>query len=102
MVEGLQNITRHQEVKAEVDENSGIFFIQQRDGKYYITTGNVIENDKVEELRGKLEVVNSLDKVELKKYYKDVLTKGKLSVKGGAGLGLIEMSRKSGNKLLVK
>ena len=40
-----------------------------------------------------------MDKESLKNLYKEALNKGSLSEKGGAGLGLIEMARKSGNKL---
>ena len=40
-----------------------------------------------------------LDQVELKKLYLEVLTNSRISSKGGAGLGLIEMARKSGQKL---
>ena len=35
----------------------------------------------------------------MKRYYKEVLNETEISKKGGAGLGLIEMARKSGNKL---
>ncbi len=99
MVEGLQNVTRHQEIKEADEQNRGFFLIQLRGGNYFVTTGNTIENDKIGDLQQKLEMVNSLDQSSLKKYYREILENGELSTKGGAGLGLIEMSRKSGNKL---
>ncbi len=105
MVEGLQNVTRHQDVADDesttlVDDYSGIFAIQKRGNRYLITTGNLIVNNKVDSLKQKLERVNSLDREELKQLHKEILSTGELSDKGGAGLGLIEMARKSGNKLL--
>jgi len=103
MVEGLQNITHHQDEIANdrnFDKYPGIFAIQKSGDKYYITTGNIVANDKVDDLRSRLDVINSLDKDELKKYHREILAYGSISDKGGAGLGLIEMSRKSGNKLL--
>jgi hypothetical protein len=101
MVEGLQNVTRHQdEVKEEVGDYSGIFAIQKKGPRYFITTGNLIVNSKVDSLKQKLEKVNSLDREELKKLHREILSTGELSDKGGAGLGLIEMARRSGNKLL--
>ncbi|MBN1252728.1 MAG: SiaB family protein kinase [Bacteroidales bacterium] len=101
MVEGLQNVTRHQdEVFDQTNDNSGIFAIQKLEDKYLITTGNLIVNSKVDSLKEKLDEVNSLDRDELKKLHKDILSTGELSDKGGAGLGLIEMARRSGNKLL--
>jgi hypothetical protein len=100
LIESLQNITRHSESNNdEVDDNSSLFIIQRKAQDYYITSGNLIDVDKVEPLVKKLEKVNSLDHERLKKYYREVLDLGEISTKGGAGLGLIEMARKSGNKL---
>ena len=46
-------------------------------------------------LEKKLNELNNLDKDQLKAYYTQVLGEGILSKKGGAGLGLIEMAKKS-------
>lgn len=105
MVEGLQNITHHQDEIANdrnFEKYPGIFAIQKSGDKYFITTGNIIANDKVDDLRTRLDTINSLGKEELKKYHREILTGGTISDKGGAGLGLIEMSRKSGSKLHYK
>lgn len=105
MVEGLQNITHHQDEVANdrnFEKYPGIFAIQKSGDKYFITTGNIVANDKVDDLKSRLDVINSLDKEELKKYHREILTGGTISDKGGAGLGLIEMSRKSGSKLHYK
>ncbi|MBL0049771.1 MAG: hypothetical protein IPP32_16950 [Bacteroidetes bacterium] len=100
MVESLQNITRHTEANEDaVNENSSLFIIQRKKKDYYITSGNIIDIDKVAPLEEKLKKVNSLDLESLKNYYREVLDLGEISSKGGAGLGLIEMARKSGNKL---
>jgi hypothetical protein len=101
MVEGLQNITKHQaDIDKEVESNNGVFVLKKEHAKYFITTGNLIENDNIENLTEQIEQVNKLDKDELKAYHRQVLVDGKISSKGGAGLGLIDMARKSGNKLL--
>lgn len=102
MVEGLQNVTKHQEdsIGDKNDDYSGIFLIQKKGNRYLITTGNLIVNSKVDSLKQRLERVNSLDREELKKLHREILSTGELSDKGGAGLGLIEMARRSGNKLL--
>ncbi len=102
MVEGLQNITRHQDdLENKADKYPGIFAIQKRKERYYVTTGNLVLNAKIPELKKKISKINSLEKDELKKFHKEVLRAGVISNKGGAGLGLIEMSRKSGNKLVA-
>jgi len=101
MVEGIQNITRHQdEIIEKNDKYPGIFAIQKQKDRYYVTTGNLVLNEKKEELKGKIKQINNLEKDELKKFHKEILRSGVISNKGGAGLGLIEMARKSGNKLV--
>jgi hypothetical protein len=46
-----------------------------------------------------LEQVNSLDKDELTELYKKQIKEGRLSEKGGAGLGFIDIKRKTGRNL---
>ncbi|MBC7863320.1 MAG: hypothetical protein IAF38_10120 [Bacteroidia bacterium] len=64
-----------------------------------MTSCNLIPNSIVKDLKEKIDSINSLGPDELKKLYKDVLSKTGFSSKGGAGLGLIEMARKSGTQL---
>ena len=100
MVESLQNITRHQDADmADTDDNTSFFVMQNVEREYHITSGNIVEQSKVEDLKAKLAKVNSMGPDELKEYFKVVLSTTGLSEKGGAGLGLIEMARRSGNKL---
>jgi len=99
LVESLQNITRYQTVHEESFRNSGIFMIQKKGIFYFITTGNLIDNQKIDFVRQKLTEVNKMTEEELKLYYKTVLKNGNFTEKGGAGLGMIEIARKSGNKL---
>jgi len=98
MVESLQNITRHQG-NAQERLMDGFFSIHKFKTGYLITSGNIIENHEIDNLRQKLEMVNSMNSDRLKEYSQEILKSGGFSDKGGAGLGLIEMVRKSGNKL---
>jgi transposase-like protein len=50
-------------------------------------------------LERRLVAINGMDKDELKLYYQEVLNNGNVSDKGTAGLGMIDIARKSGNKL---
>ena len=100
MVESLQNITRHNQVSEKQNKDGSSFFVIQRmEKEYYITSGNIVENKKIDFIKSNLDKINSLDKENLKEYYKEILAQGEFSSKGGAGLGFIEMARKSGNKL---
>ncbi len=105
MLEGLQNVTRHQETVVNLNEKikySGFFAMQQSVDGYYITTGNTVSQEAIEIITNQIETINKLEKNKLKEYSLKVLDEGKLSHKGGAGLGLIQMARKSGNKLYYR
>jgi hypothetical protein len=101
MVECLQNICKHAESydTESYGKNSAIFMIGKHKNEYIITSGNAIPKDRVQELSARLAHINSLDKDGLKELYKEIIKNGELSSKGGAGLGFIDMARKSGHKL---
>jgi hypothetical protein len=102
MVECLQNIVKHgEELQNQQKEfkPSAIFMIGRQGPSYVITSGNPIRNEEIEKLRGKLDQINGLDKEGLKQLYKDIIKNTNLSEKGGAGLGFVDMARKSGQKL---
>ncbi|MFC2152412.1 SiaB family protein kinase [Bacteroidota bacterium] len=102
MVECLQNISKHADSFGSDDflfAGRGIFMVSKGKVNYHVTTGNVIENDKIEELTEMLNHINSLDKEGLKQLYKSQMKEGRLSEKGGAGLGFIDIARKTGNTL---
>ena len=101
LVECLQNLYHHLDEITETDEKirSAIFTIGKLDNKYSIVTGNYILNENISGLRNRLDEVNSLNREELKEYYKKVLNNGEMSLKGGGGLGMIDIARKTGEKL---
>lgn len=99
MVECLQNIGKHADKEGPEKEGRGIFIVSKGIEEYNVTTGNIIENEKVNHLKASLEHINSLDKDGLKDLYKKQLKGGTISDKGGAGLGFIDIARKTGNKL---
>ena len=68
-------------------------------GVFRITTGNFVRNDQIEELRAKLEIVNELNEDGLRELYRTKLQNECRTMKGTAGLGLIDIARKSKNKL---
>ena len=73
--------------------------VSRESGKYKISTGNFITQDKVDVLKNKIDKINSMGKEELKDMYKFILNHQRLSEKGGGGLGLVDIARKTGNKL---
>lgn len=102
LVESLQNLYHHFDKKGDHTSavfNTVVFMITKDKTDYSIYTGNYILNNRVAALEEKLNKINSLDTDELKQYYKEELNNGMMSEKGGGGLGMIDIARKSGQKL---
>ena len=101
MVEGLQNICKHQLITNENSQNP-FLMIGKEETAYSVVTGNFIRNDKISIVKDKIDFINTLNKEELKEHYKTARLNSVISDVGGAGLGFIDMVRKSGNKLDYK
>lgn len=102
MVECLQNISKHafhSELNSENDLNNGVLLVSNTEEFYQVTTGNIIEKNKVKDLNEFLEMINELDDSNLRNLYKKQLKEGAISLKGGAGVGFIDIKRKTGRKL---
>jgi hypothetical protein len=101
MVESLQNIVKHSDelVDGETRSHAAIFLIGREANRYTIMSGNPIRKSNIPALKEKLERINGLDKDGLKELYKEIIKNTTISEKGGAGLGFVDMARKSGEKL---
>ncbi len=102
VAECFQNVVRHGSSSNSTQSDSlsyGSFLIRFRENKCFIASKNAVPHAQVDDLQMKIREINSHDKNELKALYRNILTEGSVSEKGGAGLGLIEMARKTDNKL---
>lgn len=103
MVEALQNIVKHSSEQGlqvgSLISKSAIFMISKDDSRYCVMTGNPIAKANVARLTANLNDLNSKDKDGLKEMYKEIIKNTRISDKGGAGLGFVDMARKSGEKL---
>ena len=104
LVESLQNLYHHVEelpenLRNDMDAKFGVLVVSRVNDAYKISTGNFISSEKIKFLKDKIDKINSLSKDELKDMYKFILNHQKLSAKGGGGLGLVDIARKTGNKL---
>jgi hypothetical protein len=107
MIESLENIMKHSECcPAEQEGLSGqylpVFSIRKNTSKFVITTSNAIRKLNTTAFRNKLDYLNGLDQQGLKDYYKETITNGQFTNRGGAGLGLIEIAKISGNKIVYE
>lgn len=97
VLESLQNVSRHSGEKPLADMSLVVY--SKTNGGYTVTTGNVISTINVDDLKRRLDEINNLQSGDLRVVYRQMLSNSGLSDKGGAGLGLIEMAKKTGNKL---
>ena len=101
-IETLQNLQLHSFPMEKNHYNLPPLFIVAKDDDYItITIGNLIHTSEKTVLEDKLNKINSLNDDEIKFLYGVIMkqTVVKFSTKGGAGLGLIDMKKKSGNPL---
>lgn len=102
MIECLQNITKHALEEGELtlrDQEKGLLMVTRSKKEYHIVTGNYIEQKRIPALNNLLEKVNNLDPDDLDDLHRKKLKQGKISSKGGAGLGFIDIKRKTGRNL---
>jgi hypothetical protein len=105
MVECLQNVYHHLDsmevpvTAEEINDRTALLMIGKEEKDYYVITGNHILNDRIADIKRKLERVNNCDRDELKALYQEILANEPMSEKGTAGLGMIDIARKSGQKL---
>ncbi len=106
LVETLQNIYHHMDElqhaeNPDINQSKDAMFmiVRGEDGIYKIHTGNYVLSNKYEQLQSRIDQINAMTTEELRAHYVDTLNTTNISEKGGAGLGIIDIARKSGNKL---
>jgi hypothetical protein len=94
-----EKVTTQQDTKSAVPAGCGIIAIGKDGDHYIILSGNSVRSEDIERLGHKLKQLNSLNEEALKKLY---LERRKLEPEKdskGAGLGFIEVSRKTSQPL---
>jgi len=104
LVESLQNLYHHIDdlptaYNGSFDVNFGIFVIAKLEDGFRVSTGNFIRKEKVPQLQERLTKIAALQPEELKELYKFVLNNQQFSEKGGGGLGLIDIARRTDGKI---
>jgi hypothetical protein len=77
----------------------GLVLVAKNSERFQVTTGNIIDSSHEEELAMFLGKLNNMDPDSLDDLYKKQMREGIMSPKGGAGLGFIDIRRKTGNPL---
>jgi hypothetical protein len=104
LVESLQNLYHHvdrvpEDFEDQTAERYGLLVVEKVEGGYRIITGNFVHAENIEKLEEKIKRINRSSHEEIKELYKFILNHQRISAKGGGGLGLVDIARKTGNKL---
>jgi hypothetical protein len=104
LVESLQNLYHHvDKVPSDFEDQSaeryGVLSVRKLPDGYRIITGNFVHADNVERLEEKIKRINRSSHEEIKELYKFILNHQRISAKGGGGLGLVDIARKTSHKL---
>ncbi len=101
-IENFQNILRYSETGMAAASEKDMLLIRMLNRNIFIITVNLVRRSRAEQISNYVDTLNKLDKDELSDLYFQKLTNQAFSSKGGAGLGFIEMIRKTKNKLFYK
>jgi hypothetical protein len=102
-IEQTQNVRNYAAKKGvegnrDMDFNSGIVVIGRNGDRYEVSSGNIVARSDIRDAITHLDKLKGFDKQGLKAAYKDQMRKEPQPGKG-AGLGLIDMARKTSEPL---
>jgi len=100
-IELAQNVKNYFTLRPLPSENSSssIITIAKQNGKYCITSGNNVHREDVAQFKESIDRINAQDASGLRKMYKTQLRAETSASALGAGLGLLEIARRSSGKL---
>lgn len=100
MAESLQNLMKHTDMAGPNGcSQKALFLLAETPSHYTVISQNVISNTKVAALTNRLDFINRLNKAKLKDVYRKTIQSDVLVKNGSAGLGLLDIARKSGQEL---
>lgn len=102
-VEQMQNITNYVSKNNDFD-SEGVVFIgyNNSNNNYFVVTGNLMNKAEMQKLKNKIDKANSLNKKELREYYKEMRRDSKNRHSKGAGLGILEIAKRVSKALEYK
>ncbi|MBK9176508.1 MAG: hypothetical protein IPM46_09255 [Flavobacteriales bacterium] len=96
MVEGLDNLTLH---TVSAHGESCFATLLDSGSGYRLFLGNTVPVSTAEMLAHRVQVLNDMSDTDLKEHFLMLLANDGRTERGGAGLGLVTMARKSGRGL---
>jgi hypothetical protein len=107
-IEMAQNIAHysaeriHLNSKYQNGVGAGIIVVTENQKIYTVTSGNLVNTSTITQITQRCDAINKMDREELKQFYKQQIKATRPSNRRGAGVGLIDIARKSGNSIQYK
>lgn len=103
-IEIAQNVLRHSAVKFPGEEliSCGKIAVMESHDAFYIITENPASDSTSRHIQTKIDQLNQLPKEALRQAAREQLKKPAVSKTAGAGIGLIEIARRTTSPLLCK
>lgn len=101
-IELAQNIHYYSAEKAQFCDNQesiGSIVIAEKENAFYLSCGNLIENEGLDKISHKCERINTLDREGLREFKREERNKRKDEDRKGAGIGLIQVALLSSNPI---
>jgi hypothetical protein len=95
MMYSAEKEEKHTHEGATLEVSKGIFIMGVQDDCYFVESGNKVTDKSAEILKNRLDYINTLDKKQLRQYYKEQMYADENSESRGAGIGLIEIARRA-------
>jgi hypothetical protein len=97
MVECLQNICKTPPDQERAHQ--AVIMIGRDAERYVVYTGNIISNALIERFRERISGLNEMSKEEKRELYRKLILSEDLAGETGIDLGLVDIAKRSGNKL---
>ncbi len=101
MTEQMQNVMSYSRDRREKPghffESSGLFVVgySRKKDKYFVSSCNRMRSGDRENIQERLDRINAMDRKQLKEYYREQRRSGRDMHRRGAGLGFIDMAKRS-------
>ncbi len=106
MIEVLENILKYSDQFEEFiegrPEHQPEFELYHDESRFLLISRNPVLDSTIENITSRIDRVNRSGEEELKNYFRETITNGTFTEKGGAGLGFIEMAKIASHPIAVR
>lgn len=102
MSQNIMHYSAEREIINDKEVGVGIILFIELDDGYEVYGGNAVNKSQADNVREKLDIINTLNKEDLKDLYHRQRKSPTEFGSKGAGLGLIDMARKSSGNIFYK